>query len=62
MRISHTTFPGSVGVYDITCEEHCSPATFVLQVGGVLIPLCQDCINDLFEELKNHVMQEGAAE
>lgn len=43
----------SISLYDMDCLEHCSKAEFLLNIngGGVMIPLCQECIDDLYAEL-----------
>ena len=45
---------------DCTCGEHCSPARFALRIdyGTVVIPLCQTCIDELYEAILPHVSAE----
>lgn len=45
---------------DSTCGEHISPARFALKVdfGSVVIPLCQTCIDELYEAILPHVSAE----
>lgn len=42
---------------DVTCMEHGSKAQYLLNLdyGSVLIPMCQTCIDELYEELSTHV-------
>lgn len=46
--------------YDIRCSEHgCRPEYVVkLHYGGVIIPMCQECIDDLYEKILSHVSVE----
>lgn len=43
----------SISPYDEHCLEHGSKAEFLLKIngGGVMVPLCQECIDDLYAEL-----------
>ena len=45
---------------DCTCGEHCSPARFALRLdcGAVVIPLCQSCIDELYEAILPYVSAE----
>ena len=45
---------------DCTCGEHCSPARFALRIdyGAVVVPLCQTCIDELYEAILPHVSAE----
>lgn len=45
---------------DCTCGEHLSPARFALSIdyGTVVIPLCQTCIDELYEVILPHVSAE----
>lgn len=43
--------------YDETCSEHLSPAVYALRLDGTVIFLCQDCLDDLYKELGQHVTQ-----
>ena len=45
---------------DCTCGEHCSPARFALKIDcwAVVIPLCQTCIDELYEAILPHVSAE----
>lgn len=51
---------------NLYCSEHCRAATHVLNIDDrVIIPLCQECVDDLHEELTKHVSaerKEGSAE
>lgn len=60
--ITDNRFMGIVTQYDTTCAEHCSPATFTLEINGVLIPLCQTCLDELNETLKSHATGNNIAE
>lgn len=46
--------------YDIHCAEHGSKADYVFNLyhGSVIIPLCQTCIDELYEEILPHVSAE----
>lgn len=39
--------------YDTHCLEHGCQAGFLLKInyGGVMVPLCQECIDELYSEL-----------
>lgn len=48
-----------ISPYDYTCEEHGTPADFVLRIGSVVIPLCEYCVKELkdtLEDVKLHQM------
>lgn len=42
-----------VSDYDTHCLEHGRQGVFLLKLnyGGVLIPMCQECLDDLYQEL-----------
>lgn len=43
----------SISPYDMYCLEHCGKAEFLLKIngGGVMVPLCQECVDELYQEL-----------
>lgn len=45
---------------DCQCAEHSRRADFVLKLdyGGIIIPMCQECIDELYEEILPHVSAE----
>ena len=49
--LEETDCEGSSYIDHLGCEHHLSRANYVLRIGGVIIPLCQDCIDDLYEEI-----------
>lgn len=60
--ISKNNYMGEVYQYGTTCAEHCSPATFTLEINGVLIPLCQTCLDELNEKVKSLATGNNTAE
>lgn len=50
--------------YRAMCLEHGHKADYVLSLNyeGLLLPLCQDCVNELFEMLKPYVSGAGDSE
>ena len=42
-----------ITLYDYTCDEHGTPADFVLRIGSVVIPLCEDCVKELKDTLED---------
>lgn len=46
--------------YDLRCAEHGSIAdyAFTVNYGGVIIPMCQTCIDELYEAILPHVSAE----
>ena len=46
--------------YESTCIEHSNKAVCALNIdyGGLIIPLCQSCIDDLYERILPHVSAE----
>lgn len=58
IEIEETDCEGSSSLDHLECERHLSRARYVLRIGGVLIPLCQTCIDDLYEEILPYVSAE----
>ena len=56
--IEETDCEGSSYLDQLECERHLSRANYVLRIGGVLIPLCQTCIDELYEEILPQVSAE----
>ncbi len=55
IEVEETDCEGSSYLDHLECEQHLSRANYVLRIGGVLIPLCQDCLDELHGELEEHV-------
>lgn len=55
MEIQETEYAGSMYCDRLYCSEHCSPATYVLMFDGCIIPMCQECLDELHGELGEHV-------
>ena len=62
MDIRKNSYKSEVYHYGTTCAEHCSPATFTLEINGVLIPLCQTCLDELNEKLTSEILREREEE
>lgn len=58
IEVEETDCEGSSYLDHLECEQHFSRANYVLRIGGVLIPLCQDCLDELYEEILSHVSAE----
>lgn len=44
----------------LTCDEHGSKAVFVLRTygSGFIVPMCQECVDDLYKEMMEHASPE----
>lgn len=60
--IRKNSYMGVVSQDNTTCAEHYSPATFTLEINGVLIPLCQTCLDELYENVKSHAIGNNTEE
>ena len=42
--------------YDIHCAEHGRQAEYLVKInyGEVMIPMCQECLDDLYQELSKY--------
>ena len=58
IEVEKTDCEGSSYLDHLECEQHLSRANSVLRIGGVLIPLCQTCIDELYEEILPQVSAE----
>ena len=58
IEVEETDCEGSSYLDRLDCERHRRRANYVLSIGGVLIPLCQTCIDELYEEILPQVSAE----
>ena len=58
IEVEETDCEGSSYLDHLNCELHTSRANYVLRIGGVLIPLCQTCIDELYEVILPQVSAE----
>ena len=58
MEIQETEYAGLMYCDRLYCSAHYSPATYVLRFDGCLIPMCQTCIDELYEEILPKVSTE----
>lgn len=55
IEVEETDCEGSSYIDHLDCEQHLRWANYILRIGGVLIPLCQECLDDLNNELSKYV-------
>ena len=60
MYIEKTDGGGYTFLDGLTCNEHGSKAVFLLMAyyGGVIVPLCQECVDELYNGLAEYVSPE----
>lgn len=58
MYIEKSEFPGDIYCDRITCAEHCTPAEYLIRFDGCVIPMCQECLDELYEEILPQVSAE----
>lgn len=58
IEVEETDCEGSSYLENLVCEHHLSRSNYVLRIGGVLIPLCQTCIDELYEVILPQVSEE----
>ncbi len=58
IEVEETDCEGSSYLDHLDCEQTLRRANYVLRIGGVLIPLCQDCLDDLYEAILPQVSAE----
>lgn len=39
-------------VHEVYCEDHGTPAEYVLKVGSSMIPMCEECLKELKDALE----------
>lgn len=57
MWIEKSEFPGGKYCDQMTCAEHCTSAEYLIRFDGCIIPMCQECLDDLYMELGKYVTQ-----
>ena len=58
MMIEKSDFPGSCFCDQMTCAEHCAKAEYLIRFDGCIIPMCQECLDDLYEAILPQVSAE----
>ena len=58
MWIEKSEFPGGKFCDQMTCAEHCTPAEYLIRFDGCIIPMCQECLDELYEEILPQVSAE----
>ena len=58
MWIEKSDFPGCKYCDNMTCTEHCAKAEYLIMFDGCIIPMCQDCLDDLYRAMYGHVSAE----
>lgn len=62
MWIEKSDYPGSKYCDQMTCTEHCAHAEYLIRFDGCIIPLCQECLDDLYRAMYEHVSPEVKVE
>lgn len=58
MCIEKCDFPGGKYCDRMTCTEHCAKAEYLIRFDGCIIPMCQECLDDLYKEILPQVSAE----
>ena len=58
MWIEKSDFPGGKFCDQMTCTEHCAKAEYLIRFDGCIIPMCQECLDDLYKEILPQVSAE----
>ena len=60
MEIEPSDWKGGVTLHDVVCARHLSPATHFLSLYGAIIPLCDECLSDLKDELNRYCAENSS--
>ena len=58
MEIEKADWAGGITLSDVTCADHLSKATHFLKFDGCIVPLCDDCLRYLKEEINAYCPDE----
>lgn len=58
MWIEKSDFPGGKFCDQLTCAEHCTKSEYLIRFNGCIIPMCQECLDDLCRAMYEHVSPE----